>query len=142
LISDLLVQQWSGFGPSDRIKFFGIKINTWPRWISLAIYSFIDTIILQWAKNIMKPWITNTIQDHKSSELPYPREICVLICIIYYIISNGIELMEYLILFSSLDFVIIKLFAAILIYCPLIADYISKKKYNPKKNETMLEEIL
>ena len=53
-------------GPSDKIYFINIKINTWTKWSMVMIYSTLSGVSSTVTGSTIKPFITNVIRDHKS----------------------------------------------------------------------------
>ena len=67
------------FGPSTQTKLFGVLLDSWSKWWLVAIYTFVSTAIAAFASDSVVPWITNTIQDHKTKYIPYHKVTCLLI---------------------------------------------------------------
>ena len=49
-------------------------------WWCVAIYTFVSTAVAAYASDSIVPWITNTVQDHKTQYIPYSKFVCL--CII------------------------------------------------------------
>lgn len=62
-----------GFGPSNGVVLFGVAINTWGRWVCVMLYNFVDMLIFEWATEVIRPFIINTIQDEKTESLPISK---------------------------------------------------------------------
>lgn len=54
--------QFMTFGPSPKTEFMAMKIDSWSKWWSLAIFSFCNTTINEFIASALCPWFTNTIQ--------------------------------------------------------------------------------
>lgn len=54
--------QFMTFGPSEKTEFMAMKIDSWPKWHALAIFSFFNTAINEFIGSALVPWFTNTIQ--------------------------------------------------------------------------------
>ena len=103
------------FGPNPQTVLFGFKLDTWTKWICVALYTFVSTCIADFTSDSVGPWITNTIQDHKNMYLPYSKWTCV--CIVqtfsmYAIIMGTIHLFVAL---SQIDFMLMRMFADLLV---------------------------
>jgi hypothetical protein len=103
------------FGPNDKTVLFGFKLDTWTKWVCVALYTFVSTCIADFTSDSVGPWITNTIQDHKNMYLPYSKWTCV--CIVqtfsmYAIIMGTIHLFVAL---SQIDFMLMRMFADLLV---------------------------
>jgi len=53
-------------GPSDKILFAGIKINTRSRWVAIMFYSMFSQIMGSIVVGTLDPFITNVVRDHKT----------------------------------------------------------------------------
>ena len=103
------------FGPNPQTVLFGFKLDTWTKWVCVALYTFVSTCIADFTSDSVGPWITNTIQDHKNMYLPYSKWTCV--CIVqtfsmYAIIMGTIHLFVAL---SQIDFMLMRMFADLLV---------------------------
>jgi hypothetical protein len=103
------------FGPNEKTVLFGFKLDTWTKWVCVALYTFVSTCIADFTSDSVGPWITNTIQDHKNMYLPYSKWTCV--CIVqtfsmYAIIMGTIHLFVAL---SQIDFMLMRMSADLLV---------------------------
>jgi hypothetical protein len=69
------------YGPSRDLMFLGMPIDTWYRWTVFIFIASIDTLVHTWAVDMVQPWVVNTIWDHKTIYLPYPKWQCMSIVI-------------------------------------------------------------
>lgn len=58
---------------------------------------------------------TNTIQDHKTKYLPYSKGVCMLITQIYTIFCHVMSIFGIFLLFSQIDFLVIRTIADLLV---------------------------
>ena len=65
------------FGPNPETVLFGSRLDSWTKWWLVSIYTFISTAIAAFSSDAVVPWITNTIQDHKTRYIPYPPWMCI-----------------------------------------------------------------
>ena len=50
-------------GPHENLDILGIQINTYPRYMVLVIYTFVNSLFRTLSSNVISPWIINHIQD-------------------------------------------------------------------------------
>ena len=80
----LLDTKFMTFGPSQNTVFMGVTLDTWYKWYMVAAFTFINTSINDFMSDAISPWILNTITDHKTRFIPYPKWVCLLIMELYY----------------------------------------------------------
>jgi hypothetical protein len=56
------------FGPSHTIVFAGVVIDTWNRWMCVAIYAVVSQLAICINVNTLEPYIMNVIRDHKTHD--------------------------------------------------------------------------
>lgn len=120
------------FGPApegeEPIKLFGIKIDTMKKVIIIMVYSFFSTIVSDYGKNIINPWITNEIQNNLVTSLSVSK-------FWVFVISNGYHIfgwMNYIIqlfmIFTmELQFMIPEMIASFLVNNITTWNYIASK---------------
>jgi hypothetical protein len=54
-------------GPSEKVSFAGLKINTWNKWICVMIFSTISQVMDSIVGATLAPYVTNVIKDHKTN---------------------------------------------------------------------------
>ena len=116
------------FGPNPQTVLFGFKLDTWTKWVCVALYKFVSTCIADFTSDSVGPWITNTIQDHKNMYLPYSKFTCVWIVqtfSMYAIIMGTIHLFVAL---SQVDFMLMRMFA------DLLVNYSTTKRFRQFKH--------
>ena len=59
------------FGPNERTMLMGVQLDSWGKWWCVAVYTFASTGIAAFSSDAVVPWITNTIQDHKTVFIPH-----------------------------------------------------------------------
>lgn len=57
------------FGPSEKIVFAGYIIDTWLKWAYVMCFSIVSQVSICINVNTLQPFITNVIQDHKSTKI-------------------------------------------------------------------------
>jgi len=103
------------FGPSEETIFMGMIINTWNKWYCLATFSFLNTSTNEFLGNALLPWFQNTIQDHKCQYIPYTKITCVSIIMLYDVYTHVMSIFGIYLLFSQIDFLIIRLVADMIV---------------------------
>lgn len=108
-----------------------IVIDTWTKWILLACFNLISTIITVFVQESMFPWITHVIQDRTVTQLPYPKSICMLIVIAFYLYQNIIWVLGLFMMFIQIDFLVIRFTADIFTSIYTTHNYLKHKSYTP-----------
>lgn len=103
------------FGPSDRTELFGVKLDNWTVWWAVAIYTFISTCIGAYSSDSIIPWITNTIQDHKTQYIPYSKFTCLLIIQVFTFYGVTQSMIGLFVALTQVDFMLIRLLADLLV---------------------------
>jgi hypothetical protein len=60
---DAEAQKFYIFGPNNNLMIFGIQINSYTKYSIVVFYCFINSLIRTSYGNILRPWLTNSIQD-------------------------------------------------------------------------------
>jgi hypothetical protein len=71
LISSFILLSYSNtilfeIGPSDRILFAGLKINTWDKWKCVMLFSRLSQVMNSIISATLNPYVSNVIKDHKT----------------------------------------------------------------------------
>lgn len=118
-------------GPNDNVVLFGVAINTWTRWTAVMVFNFVDMLLYEWSTEIIRPFVINTVQDHKTEELGMPKWKALFIV-------NSFELCSYVrfvinirMIFTQLDFIIAVYLGNVVSENAVTWSYIRKKL--PKK---------
>lgn len=127
------------FGPSERTILFGVKLDSWNKWWCVCIYTFISTAVAAYASDSIVPWITNTVQDHKTRFIPYPKYVCLFIIQIFTIYAVIMSVIGLFVALSQIDFMLIRLLADLIVnhfttYFFLRGKEVNMREYN--KNNT------
>lgn len=54
-------------GPSETLVFAGINVNTWEKYWGVMCYALLSQCCQSYVNSNLIPWVTNVIQDHKTS---------------------------------------------------------------------------
>jgi hypothetical protein len=95
------------FGPSEKLHFMSICVDTWGEWVLLSFYCCIDTLIKSFGHDATIPWLTTTVADSKSKILPYSKCTCLLIVEVYYGYVHMSYIFKFFLSFTQFDFVLI-----------------------------------
>lgn len=75
----LMNTQFMTLGPSNSTLFMGVVLNTRYKWGLVASFTFVNTAVNDFVSDALSPWILNTISDHKTRFIPYPKWVCFLV---------------------------------------------------------------
>lgn len=103
------------FGPNASTRLFGVAIDSWSRWSLVAIYTFISTAVAAFSSDAIVPWITNTVQDHKTHDIPYEKWQCLLIIQIFTIYSVIMGILGLFVALTQVDFMLVRIAADMVI---------------------------
>lgn len=120
-------------GPSDKTELFGVKLNSWFIWWCVAIYTFVSTAIAAFASDSVMPWITNTIQDHKTKYIPYSNLTCWIIIQVFtfYVVTQSV--IGLFVALTQVDFMLIRLGADVIVNHFTTQYFLKDKIYDPQK---------
>jgi len=96
------------FGPSAHIKFLNFHIDTWVKWTIVALFTLLDSFMLELAHEAIQPWAINSVLDPKTKTLPYGKAVCICIMESYYLHGIMVGPFTFWIHLTQLDFVLIK----------------------------------
>ena len=103
------------FGPNNHSKLFGVKLDNWGKWWCVAIYTFVSTFVAAFASDSVVPFITNTIQDHKTVYVPYKKMTCLAIIQVFTCYSVVISIVGLFVALTQIDFTVIRLVADLIV---------------------------
>ena len=121
------------FGPSERTELFGVKLDSWPVWWAVAVYTFVSTAIAAYASDSIIPWITNTVQDHKTKYIPYSKITCLVIIQVFTFYGVTQSMIGLFVALTQVDFMIIRLAADFLVNHYTTAWFLRSKEVNAAK---------
>jgi hypothetical protein len=103
----VLSSNFFSIGPSKTLRFMSVSIDTTQKWLMLAAFCLIDTMIKTFGHDSIIIWSVHTLCDPKCSALPYPRWMCLMIMELYYLYVHVSGVFKFFISLSQIDFVII-----------------------------------
>lgn len=129
-------------GPNSRTVLMGVKLDTWFKWWSVALYTFVSTCIAAFAGDAVIPWITNTIQDHKTLYIPYSKFTCLCIIQTFTIYAVIMSVIGMFVALTQVDFMLIRIVADLVVnhfttYWFLRNKTVDKAMYCKMKNQEM-----
>jgi len=145
LFADMGVLNSSFFsiGPSRTLHFMSVSIDTTQKWLMLAAFCLIDTMIKTFGHDSIIIWSVHTLCDPKCSELPYSKWMCILIMELYYLYVHVAGVFKFFISLSQIDFVCIMAVSDLLMKGFTYSSYIHGKtyvKHEPEPTTPVTEE--
>ena len=116
-------------GPSKTLHFMSVSIDSIEKWLMLAAFCLIDTMIKTFSHDSIIIWSVHTLCDPKCEQLPYPKWVCLLIMELYYGYVHVAGVFKFFISLSQIDFVCIIAAADLIMKGFTYTWYIQKKKY-------------
>jgi hypothetical protein len=129
----LLDTSFMTFGPSSTAKFMGVVLDTWYKWGMVAWFTLVNTSVNDFMSDAISPWILNTITDHKSKYIPYPRYVCLLISQMWSIYCNLMSVFGMFLAMTQIDFVLIRMLADLTVNTYTNLKFMRNKEYSPDK---------
>lgn len=129
----LLDTSFMTFGPSVTAKFMGVVLDTWYKWGMVAGFTMVNTSVNDFMSDAISPWILNTITDHKSKYIPYPKYICLLISQLWSIYCNLMSVFGMFLAMTQIDFVLIRMVADLTVNTYTNLKFMRLKEFAPDK---------
>lgn len=133
----LLETTFMTLGPSESTVFMGVKLNTWYKWGLVAAFTFINTSVNDFVSDALSPWILNTITDHKTRFIPYPKLICLTITQTWSIYCNVMSVFGIFLAMSQIDFVLIRMVADLMVNAYTTTKFMRNKTFCPEQYKRM-----
>jgi hypothetical protein len=129
----LLDTSFMSFGPSPTAKFMGVVLDTWYKWGMVAGFTLVNTSVNDFMSDAISPWIINTITDHKSKFIPYPKYICLGISQMWAIYCNLMSVFGMFLAMTQMDFVLIRMLADLTVNTYTNLKFMRFKEYSTSK---------
>jgi hypothetical protein len=129
----LLDTSFMSFGPSSTAKFMGAVLDTWYKWGMVAIFTLVNTSVNDFMSDAISPWLLNTITDHKSKYIPYPKYVCLGISQLWAIYCNLMSVFGMFLAMTQIDFVFIRMAADLTVNTYTNLKFMRCKEYSPAK---------
>jgi hypothetical protein len=128
------------FGPNDRTKLMGVNLDTWGKWWCVAVYTFASTGIAAFSSDAVVPWITNTIQDHKTEFIPYSKVTCLLIIQTFTVYAVIMSVVGMFVALTQIDFMLVRITADLLVNQYTTFWFLRGKTTDPTRYKMWLEQ--
>lgn len=129
----LLHTSFMSFGPSPTAKFMGAVLDTWYKWGMVAIFTLVNTSVNDFMSDAISPWLLNTITDHKSKYIPYPKYVCLGISQLWSVYCNLMSVFGMFLAMTQIDFVLIRMLADLTVNTYTNLKFMRFKEYSPSK---------
>jgi hypothetical protein len=129
----LLDTSFMSFGPSVTAKFMGVVLDTWYKWGMVATFTLVNTSINDFMSDAISPWILNTITDHKSKFIPYPKYVCLGISQLWSVYCNLMSVFGMFLAMTQMDFVLIRMMADLTVNTYTNLKFMRFKEYSTSK---------
>ena len=103
------------FGPNTHTKLFGVVLDSWSKWWAVTLYTFISTCVAAFASDSIVPFITNTIQDHKTIYIPYSKMTCLVVIQVFTCYSVVISIVGLFVALTQIDFTVVRLISDMIV---------------------------
>lgn len=103
----VLNSEFFRFGPSPSLRFMSFPIDSVGKWLLLAGYCCVDTLVKSFSHDSLVPWLTHTIADPKARTLPYRRSVCLCVMEIYFGYVHISSMFKFFLSLAQVDFVLI-----------------------------------
>ena len=131
----LLHSDFIRVGPSESTKIMSLTIRTWNDWLMVAVASFLSSIVNDFFSDSLGPWFLNTVQDQKTRYLPYSKLTCYIVLQLYSVYCAFMSVFSVGLLMSQVDFLLIRLFADLLVNSYTTFKFLRGKEVNRRKYE-------
>jgi hypothetical protein len=129
----LMNTHFMALGPSESTVFMGVTLNSWYKWGLVAAFTFINTAVNDFMSDAISPWILNTITDHKTRYIPYPKWLCLGITQIWSCYCNIMSVFSIFLAMSQIDFVLIRMIADLMVNAYTTTKFMRNKTFCPEK---------
>lgn len=118
------------FGPNEHVALMGVPIDTWFKWTVVASYTFFASCFADFVSDAIGPFITNTIQDHKTVYIPYSKTTCLLIVQIFTVYAVLMSMISLFVALTQIDFLFIRISADLLVNWYTTHKFLENKETN------------
>lgn len=129
----MLESKYMSFGPSPSTFYMGMVLDSWYKWGLVAGFTFINTCMNDFFSDSISPWILNTITDHKTRWIPYPKLVCLMISQAWAFYCNVMSVLGMMVALSQIDFVIIRTGADLLVNTYTNLKFMRNKTCSPDR---------
>jgi len=133
----LMNTQFMTLGPSNSTLFMGVVLNSQYKWGLVAGFTFVNTAVNDFVSDALSPWILNTISDHKTRFIPYPKWVCFLVTQVWSFYCNIMSVFSIFLAMSQIDFVIIRMLADLTVNAYTTNKFMRNKTHSPDKYRSL-----
>lgn len=126
----LFHSDFTRLGPSPTTKIMTLTIDTWDRWMMVAVASFTSTCFNDFFSDSLTPFFLNTIQDQKTKYLPYTKTTCYIILQLWSVYCSLMSIFSVGLLMSQVDFLLIRLTAELIVNSYTTFKFLQGKEVN------------
>lgn len=119
------------FGPNEHTALMGVPLDSWTKWTVVALYTFFSSCFADFVSDAIGPFITNTIQDHKTVYIPYSKTMCLVIVQIFTIYAVLMSMISLFVALTQIDFLFIRVTADLLVNWYTTHKFLENKKTDP-----------
>jgi len=119
--------QYMCMGPSSKTIFMHSVLDTWGKWGLVAAFTVVNTCINDFMSDAISPWLLNTITDHKTKYIQYPKWQCITISQLWSLYCGIMGVIGMMLSLTQVDFVLIRL------VCDLMVNYYTNSKFLKNK---------
>ena len=127
------------FGPNKHTELFGVVLDSWGKWWSVSIYTFISCGVNAFAGDSIVPFITNTVQDHKTVYIPYSKFTCLVIIQVFTCYSVVISIVGLFVALTQIDFTIVRLVSDLIVNWLTTAYFLRGKIVDKSKYDAWMK---
>jgi Na+-transporting methylmalonyl-CoA/oxaloacetate decarboxylase gamma subunit len=125
--------QYMCMGPSENTVFMHSILNTWEKWSAVAVFTAINTCINDFMSDAISPWLLNTITDHKTKYIQYPKYQCIIISQMWSLYCGIMGVIGMMLSLTQVDFVLIRLMCDLLVNLYTNSKFLKPKVYDSTK---------
>jgi hypothetical protein len=137
----LMNTQFMTLGPSKSTQFMSITLDTWYKWGLVAGFTFVSTAVNDFMSDALSPWILNTLTDHKTRYIPYPKWVCLVITQMWSLYCNVMSVFSIFLAMSQIDFVLIRTAADLIVNAYTTSKFMRNKTHCPEKYKVLSDEV-
>jgi hypothetical protein len=125
--------QYMCMGPSNKTVFMHSVLDTWGKWGAVAAFTAVNTCINDFMSDAISPWLLNTITDHKTKYIQYPKYQCIIISQMWSLYCGIMGVVGMMLALTQVDFVLIRLLCDLVVNLYTNMKFLKSKVYDAHK---------
>lgn len=121
------------FGPGEHVHVMGLVLDTWYKWGCIVVFTFVSTSINAFVGDAIMPFITNTIQDHKTRYIPYSKVTCIIITQTWTVYCCVMGVFALFVMLSQIDFMLVRIVGDVLVNIYTSYSFMRNKKVDRER---------